>query len=94
MDIKNVSIVTAIFDIGRDKWDNFTMSYHTYCWWMRSLLYLDTNLIIYTEEKFKEISHAYEILSDDKKRGEYDEMRDAFKSGRIPHGGAPGGGTN
>ena len=45
------------------------------------------------EEKFKEISHAYEILSDDKKRGEYDEMRDAFKSGRIPHGGAPGGGN-
>jgi hypothetical protein len=53
MDIKTTSIVTAIFDIGRDKWDNFTMSYHTYLWWMRNLLYLDTNLIIYTEEKFK-----------------------------------------
>lgn len=54
MDIKKTAIVTALFDIGRDKWDNFTMSYHTYCWWMRSLLYLDTNLIIYTEEKFKD----------------------------------------
>lgn len=53
MDIKNTAIVTAIFDIGRDQWSNFTMSYHTYLWWMRSLLYLDTNLIIYTEEKFK-----------------------------------------
>lgn len=53
MDIKKTAIVTAIFDIGRDKWDNFTMSYHTYLWWMRNLLYLDTNLIIYTEEKFK-----------------------------------------
>lgn len=53
MDIKKTAIVTAIFDIGRDKWDNFTMSYHTYLWWMRNLLYLDTNLIIYTEERFK-----------------------------------------
>lgn len=53
MDIKKTAIVTALFDIGRDKWDNFTMSYHTYCWWMRNLLFLDTNIIIYTEEKFK-----------------------------------------
>lgn len=52
MDIKNVSIVTAIFDIGRDKWENFTMSYHTYLMWMRNLLYMDIKLIIYTEEKF------------------------------------------
>ena len=53
MDIKKTAMVTALFDIGRENWDNFTMSYHTYCWWMRSLLYLDTNLIIYTEERFK-----------------------------------------
>ena len=26
MDIKKTAIVTAIFDIGRDKWDNFTMN--------------------------------------------------------------------
>ena len=43
------------------------------------------------EERFKEVSEAYEILSDEKKRGEYDEMRDAFKSGRMPGGGMPGG---
>ena len=54
MDIKKTAIVTALFDIGRDKWDNYTMSYHTYLWWMRSILFLDTNIIIYTEEKFKE----------------------------------------
>ena len=53
MDIKTTTIVTAIFDIGRDKWDNFTMSYHTYLMWMRNILYLDTNMVIYTEEKFK-----------------------------------------
>ena len=54
MDIKNTSLVTAIFDIGRDKWDSFGMSYHTYLRWMRNILYLDTNIVIYTEDKFVE----------------------------------------
>ena len=46
------------------------------------------------EDRFKEVSEAYEILSDDKKRAEYQEMRDAFTSGRVPRGGqqSPGGG--
>lgn len=53
MDIKSTTIVTAIFDIGRDNWDNFTMSYHTYLMWMRNILFLDANMVIYTEDKFK-----------------------------------------
>jgi len=39
------------------------------------------------EDRFKEVSEAYEVLSDDKKRAEYQEMRDAFTAGRVPRGG-------
>jgi molecular chaperone DnaJ len=45
-----------------------------------------------SEERFKEISEAYDVLSDDIKRKEYDEARTLFAGGgfRVP-GGARGG---
>lgn len=44
------------------------------------------------EDRFKEISEAYDVLSDTTKRKEYDEARSLFGSGgfRMPTGG-PGG---
>src|SRR5664280_3727807 len=50
-----------------------------------------------SEERFKEISEAYDVLSDEKRRKEYDEARALFGGFRAPGGaraGSPGGGFN
>jgi len=44
------------------------------------------------EDRFKEVSEAYDILSDDKKRAEYDQAREAFKSGVFRQGANQYGG--
>ncbi|MEA3506167.1 MAG: DnaJ domain-containing protein, partial [Elusimicrobiota bacterium] len=49
------------------------------------------------EEHFKEISQAYDILGDEKKRQQYDQMKEAFSQGFRPggfdfSGGGMGGG--
>jgi molecular chaperone DnaJ len=48
------------------------------------------------EERFKEISEAYNVLSDEKRRKEYDEARSMFGSGglRMPGGQGGQGGYN
>jgi molecular chaperone DnaJ len=46
-----------------------------------------------SEERFKEISEAHNVLSDEKRRKEYDEARSLFGGGglRMPGTGGPGG---
>src|ERR1700733_15937271 len=44
-------------------------------------------------ERFKEITEAYNVLSDEKQRKEYDEARSMFGGGfRVPTGTRPGSG--
>jgi len=49
------------------------------------------------EERFKDISAAYDVLADPKRRKDYDEARTLFGNGpagfRMPGGGGPGGFT-
>ncbi|MCL4291403.1 MAG: DnaJ domain-containing protein, partial [Acidimicrobiia bacterium] len=43
------------------------------------------------EERFKEISAAYDVLGDADKRKEYDQVREMVASGRFGPGGAGAG---
>ena len=47
-----------------------------------------------SEERFKEISEAYNVLSDEKRRKEYDEARSLFGGGGVRMPGSGSGGYN
>jgi hypothetical protein len=51
MRIEKPTIVTALFDIGRDTWDGYDLSYGTYLYWMKAILMYDMPMVIYTDEK-------------------------------------------
>src|ERR1700759_475533 len=44
------------------------------------------------EDRFKEITEAYNVLSDEKQRKEYDDARSMFGGFRVPAGGRTGAG--
>src|SRR5450432_2277223 len=44
-----------------------------------------------SEERFKEISEAYNVLSDEKRRKEYDDARSLFGGGGVRMPGSAGG---
>jgi len=53
LDIKPV-IITALFDIGRDKWTHHTQSYGGYLDWMERTLAIQSPMVIFTEKKFED----------------------------------------
>ena len=66
MAITKPTIVTALYDIGRDNWDKFTQSYGGYIHWMERTLSLDSNMVIYTQSKFYEEIKSYRMKYDPK----------------------------
>lgn len=64
MAIKKPTLVTALYDIGRDQWDKFTQSYGGYIHWMERTLSLNSNMVIYTESKFYDEIRSYRIKYD------------------------------
>lgn len=59
MVIENPVIVMALYDIGRDNWDSYSLSYNTYLHWMENTLSIDANIVVFTENKFIEQIIAY-----------------------------------
>lgn len=56
LSLKKPVIVTALFDIGRADWDVYTLSYESYLAWMENMISIDSEMVIFTEEKlFKRI---------------------------------------
>lgn len=52
MKIKKSVVVTALYNIGRDEWDNYRLSYDHYFLWMKNTLSLNCEMVIYTENQF------------------------------------------
>jgi len=50
--MKKTTVVTALFDIGRDKWEHHGMSQDMYLWWYKNTLSLNSNHIIYTDDVY------------------------------------------
>jgi len=52
--MKKPLIITALYDIGRSEWKDYSMSYHTYLAWMANTLKLKCEMVIFTQPKFED----------------------------------------
>ena len=46
-----MTIVTGLFDIGREDWHLFSRSYSNYLTYMEKWLQLDVNVVVFVEQK-------------------------------------------
>jgi len=52
MDMNTVTVVSALFDIGRDTWEHHGLSQGMYLNWYKNTLALNSNHIIFTDDVF------------------------------------------
>jgi hypothetical protein len=52
--MKKPLIITALYDIGRSDWKDYSMSYNTYLAWMENTLKLNCEMVVFIQPEFED----------------------------------------
>lgn len=54
MAVSNITLVTALFDIGRPNWRHYGLPEAQYLGWLKNTLSLNANIIVFVDDHFKD----------------------------------------